>query len=277
MGILKAFQNIAAAGSGGFKVVASGIAAALVATAAGLLVAIYAVIAYNYFVSKVTHIGLQYKLYCEEFLLALGDLDRGRRGRTKQERPRRRKTGRTTEGPGEVKRAPESEAMSKPRNLGLTSIDTFLETTPMGMNIQLDDGSGDEDGGNESVVAEINITPLTDVFLVLLIIFMVSTTAMVENQSSKRSGVKVALPKASAQSQVERLKSAPILSLTQDGKIFIGRKEVDADNLEAEIASALKDAESTVLLIRGDTNALLGQAVELIGTAKKQGPKMFNF
>ena len=100
---------------------------------------------------------------------------------------------------------------------------------------------------------------------------MVSTTAMVENQSSKRSGVKVALPKASAQSQVERLKSAPILSLTQDGKIFIGRKEVDADNLEAEIASALKDAESTVLLIRGDTNALLGQAVELIGTAKKAG------
>ena len=64
--------------------------------------------------SKVTHIGLQYKLYCEEFLLALGDLDPEvvEAVQSKSAR-RRRKTGRTTEGPGEVKRAPESEAMSE--------------------------------------------------------------------------------------------------------------------------------------------------------------------
>lgn len=73
VGILKAFQSMAAAGSGGFKVVAGGIAAALVATAAGLMVAIYAVIAYNYFVARVAGIGVQYKLYCEEFLMALGE------------------------------------------------------------------------------------------------------------------------------------------------------------------------------------------------------------
>src|SRR5688500_16979539 len=55
VGILKAFQAISiSGGAGGFKVVSAGIAAALVATAAGLLVAIYAVIAYNYFVSKVS-------------------------------------------------------------------------------------------------------------------------------------------------------------------------------------------------------------------------------
>jgi biopolymer transport protein ExbB/TolQ len=62
------------AGTGGFKVVSQGIAAALVATAAGLLVAIYAIIAYNYFVAKIAAIGVQYKIYCEEFLYALGDL-----------------------------------------------------------------------------------------------------------------------------------------------------------------------------------------------------------
>ncbi|MGD0835726.1 MAG: MotA/TolQ/ExbB proton channel family protein [Polyangia bacterium] len=76
VGILKAFQSMSQAGTGGFKVVSQGIAAALVATAAGLLVAIYAVIAYNYFVAKVGTIGVQYKVYCEEFLLALGELGR---------------------------------------------------------------------------------------------------------------------------------------------------------------------------------------------------------
>jgi len=76
VGILKAFQSMSQAGTGGFKVVSQGIAAALVATAAGLLVAIYAVIAYNYFVAKVGAIGVQYKVYCEEFLLALGEFGR---------------------------------------------------------------------------------------------------------------------------------------------------------------------------------------------------------
>lgn len=73
VGILKAFQSMSVAGTGGFKVVSQGIAAALVATAAGLLVAIYAVIAYNYFVSKVNGLAMQYKLYTDEFLLALGE------------------------------------------------------------------------------------------------------------------------------------------------------------------------------------------------------------
>jgi hypothetical protein len=75
---LKAFQSMSVAGTGGFKVVSQGIAAALVATAAGLLVAIYAVIAYNYFVSRVNSIAMQYKLYGEEFLTALGEYAKAR-------------------------------------------------------------------------------------------------------------------------------------------------------------------------------------------------------
>jgi biopolymer transport protein ExbB/TolQ len=61
------------AGTGGFKVVSQGIAAALVATAAGLLVAIYAIIAYNYFVARVNSLNIQYKVFCEEFLMALSE------------------------------------------------------------------------------------------------------------------------------------------------------------------------------------------------------------
>ena len=73
VGILKAFQSMSMAGTGGFKVVSQGIAAALVATAAGLLVAIYAIIAYNYFVSRVGSLAIEYKVFCEEFLLVLGE------------------------------------------------------------------------------------------------------------------------------------------------------------------------------------------------------------
>jgi len=78
VGILKAFQSMAVAGTGGFRVVSQGIAAALVATAAGLLVAIYAVIAYNYFVARVNQISVQYKVFCEEFLYALGESTKGK-------------------------------------------------------------------------------------------------------------------------------------------------------------------------------------------------------
>jgi biopolymer transport protein ExbB len=78
VGILKAFQSMSVAGTGGFKVVSQGIAAALVATAAGLLVAIYAVIAYNYFVARINVISMQYRLYCEEFLTALAETVKAR-------------------------------------------------------------------------------------------------------------------------------------------------------------------------------------------------------
>jgi biopolymer transport protein ExbB len=78
VGILKAFQSMSVAGTGGFKVVSQGIAAALVATAAGLMVAIYAVIAYNYFFARINGISMQYRLYSEEFLSALGEMPKTR-------------------------------------------------------------------------------------------------------------------------------------------------------------------------------------------------------
>jgi biopolymer transport protein ExbD len=62
----------------------------------------------------------------------------------------------------------------------------------MGINIQIDEPSpvgDDADVGTETVVSEINITPLTDVFLVLLIIFMVTSTALVESEVASRAGM----------------------------------------------------------------------------------------
>jgi biopolymer transport protein ExbD len=145
----------------------------------------------------------------------------------------------------------------------------------MGMTVQLDDGSGDNDGGNdtgnEAVVAEINITPLTDVFLVLLIIFMVTSTALVESEVASRSGMKVVLPKANAAGPVSQRRSDPVLTVTKNGDLFLGAKKVDPATLEADIRKALNDVSSETLLIRGDKNVMLGAAVDIMSTAKKAG------
>ena len=144
----------------------------------------------------------------------------------------------------------------------------------MGMNVQLDDGAGAADEGDapaESIVAEINITPLTDVFLVLLIIFMVTSTALVESEVASRSGMKVVLPKANAAGPVSQRRSDPVLTVTKAGELYLGSHKIEPANLETDIRKALTDVGSETLLIRGDKNVLLGAAVDIMSTAKKAG------
>jgi biopolymer transport protein ExbB len=71
IGVVRAFHSMGQTGQGGFRVVSSGISEALGATALGLLVAIYAVVAYNYFVARVNRLALAYKIMGEELVLAL--------------------------------------------------------------------------------------------------------------------------------------------------------------------------------------------------------------
>jgi biopolymer transport protein ExbD len=144
----------------------------------------------------------------------------------------------------------------------------------MGMTVQLDDGAqggDDADVGNEAVVAEINITPLTDVFLVLLIIFMVTSTALVESEVASRAGMKVVLPKANAAGPVSQRHTDPVLTVTKANELYLGARKVDPANLEAEIRKALTEVSSETLLIRGDKNVYLGAAVDIMSTAKKAG------
>lgn len=145
----------------------------------------------------------------------------------------------------------------------------------MGINVQLEDSSGlgDEavDVGSETIVAEINITPLTDVFLVLLIIFMVTSTALVESEVAARAGMKVVLPKANAAGPVSQRRSDPVLTVTKANEIYLGSKKVAPADLESEIRQALQNVGSQTLLIRGDKNVLLGAAVDIMSTAKRAG------
>lgn len=145
----------------------------------------------------------------------------------------------------------------------------------MGINVQLEEanegGDNPGDGGGETIVSEINITPLTDVFLVLLIIFMVTSTALVESEVASRSGMKVILPKANAAGPVSQRRSDPVLTVTKANEIYLGSKKVAPAELEAEIHKALQNVGSETLLIRGDKNVLLGAAVDIMSTAKRAG------
>jgi biopolymer transport protein ExbD len=132
--------------------------------------------------------------------------------------------------------------------------------------------SANEDESDD-IVAEINITPLTDIFLVLLIIFMVTSTALVEHEVQNRSGVRVSLPKAKAAGPLTQRKDDPILTLTQDGELFIDAKKVTAATLEKEIREALKARNSETLLLRGDKSVLLGKAVDVMSLAKRAGAR----
>jgi biopolymer transport protein ExbD len=144
----------------------------------------------------------------------------------------------------------------------------------VGANVQIEDASAtpeDADVGADNVVAEINITPLTDVFLVLLIIFMVTSTALVESEVASRAGMKVVLPKANAAGPVSQRRSDPVLTVTRSNELYLGSRKLDVSNLEAEIKKALAETGSETLLIRGDKNVLLGSAVDIMSVAKKAG------
>jgi biopolymer transport protein ExbD len=119
-------------------------------------------------------------------------------------------------------------------------------------------------GSEESsdIVAEINITPLTDIFLVLLIIFMITSSAMIE------SGGKVNLPKAVATQSESR---GTTVTLTPKREIFVNQRPVSEADFERTLQEALaKSADKTVIL-RGDKDVLLGDTVKVMSVMKRAG------
>jgi len=120
---------------------------------------------------------------------------------------------------------------------------------------------GDENG-DEGVVAEINITPLTDVFLVLLIIFMV-TTSVVANQSKQ-----VDLPGAQVS---ETTPKGVTVTVLQDGSMQVNDVATSDAELFTRLEAALKDTREKLVILRGDKNVLLGKAVNILDVAQQAG------
>jgi biopolymer transport protein ExbD len=119
---------------------------------------------------------------------------------------------------------------------------------------------GDENGSN--IMAEINITPLTDIFLVLLIIFMITSSAMIE------SGGKVNLPKAVATKSETR---GTTVTLTPKKEIYLNQKKVTEDTLEPALKEALAASAEKLVILRGDKDVLFGDTVKVMSMIKRAG------
>jgi biopolymer transport protein ExbD len=120
--------------------------------------------------------------------------------------------------------------------------------------------SGNE--GSSEILAEINITPLTDIFLVLLIIFMITSSAMIE------SGGKVNLPKAVATQSEAR---GTTVTLTPKREIYVNQKKVTEETLETALKDALSGSADKVVILRGDREVLLGETVKVMSIVKQAG------
>ncbi len=123
-----------------------------------------------------------------------------------------------------------------------------------------DDAENPDDG----VVAEINITPLTDVFLVLLVIFMV-TTSVVANQ-----GKNIDLPGAEVSDNTPQ---GVTVEVTPDGAIAVNDVSVRAEDLYQALSTALQSSREKIVILRGDKAVLLGQAVNILDVAQQAGAK----
>ncbi|MDB4975007.1 MAG: Biopolymer transport protein ExbD/TolR [Myxococcaceae bacterium] len=118
-------------------------------------------------------------------------------------------------------------------------------------------------GGGKLPIGEINVTPLVDVMLVLLIIFMVSAPMM-------NTGVDVDLPAAQAP-QVQIDEEKLLLTVTKDGKVYLGRDEVATDKLEATLLSNERMQREKELYVQADETVPYGIVVKVIAIVKKAG------
>lgn len=124
---------------------------------------------------------------------------------------------------------------------------------------------GDDDDG--AIVAEINITPLTDVFLVLLIIFMV-TSSVIAN-----TGKKVELPAAQQTSSTPP--KAVNLTIAADGTVQVDGDVVRRESLRAALEAALGKTEERQVILRGDGVIPYKDAVWALDQAQLAGAKGF--
>jgi biopolymer transport protein ExbD len=121
--------------------------------------------------------------------------------------------------------------------------------------------SGPSSGGG-GVFWQINITPLTDIFLVLLIIFMITASISVE------SAAHVGLPLAQNTSPEKR---GVVVTYTIDHEIFVNSKDIPPSELEPALREALARIDPKVVIFQGDRKVLLGDMVKILKTAQAAG------
>ena len=124
-------------------------------------------------------------------------------------------------------------------------------------------------GGSGGLTSEINVTPMVDIMLVLLIIFMVITPLL-------QSGVSVALPKNTLNPEEDPAiikESSVVISITSDNKIYIGKDQIESADLVDKIQKRMenKKPEERIVYLKSDINADYGSVVDVINSIRKAG------
>ena len=118
-------------------------------------------------------------------------------------------------------------------------------------------------GGGDDLNSEINVTPLVDVMLVLLIIFMITAPMM-------NMGVDLDLPQVTAQN-VEDPQGKLVLSIAKNDRVFLGGTQVTWKDLEAKLKSNERVKKESALYIEADTNLPYGVVITAMAIAKNAG------
>ena len=118
-------------------------------------------------------------------------------------------------------------------------------------------------GGGKAPLGEINVTPLVDVMLVLLIIFMVSAPMM-------NTGVDIDLPAAQAP-VVDLDEEKLLLTVDKDQKVYLGHDEIKYDVLEATLVANERMQKEKELYVQADKDVPYGFVVKVLAIVKKAG------
>ena len=124
-------------------------------------------------------------------------------------------------------------------------------------------------GGAEHLQSEINVTPMVDIMLVLLIIFMVVTPFL-------QQGITVAIPRDLRnpdEDQNINKESSVIISVPKDGDYYLAKKKVNIDDLKAAVEKALanKKEEDKIVYIKSGIDVSYGEVVKVINAVREKG------
>ena len=120
-----------------------------------------------------------------------------------------------------------------------------------------------QEDGRKKTFNEINITPLTDIFLVLLIIMMVIAPSF---QSINNN---IEMPKITSGSSVEVQNST--VSITKDGSFFLGDKKIASENLEADLSKIIGSLEEKKLMVKADKETKSSEIMKVMKAAQSAG------
>jgi biopolymer transport protein TolR len=118
--------------------------------------------------------------------------------------------------------------------------------------------------GKKGPVADINVTPLVDVMLVLLVIFMITAPMLF-------SGINLKLPKTQKVNSLGLRPELVILSVTGNEQYFLGKKDLNARDLIPEILKLFKERNTDTLYLRADYSLKYEKVAKLIAGLKKAG------